>query len=462
MSQAQTKAPDYRGDLTQGPIISKMLIFSVPMILGNLVFQFYNLADSLIVSNAYGTNALAAVSASFPIMMLFNAMFMGLATGAGIIISQFYGAKDQPNLQKAVDTSFTLCLIVGAIITAIGLTLSTPLLRLLQTPSEIIQDSSTYLRIIYAGFLFNMVYNMGAGILRGMGDSKWPLIFLCISAGLNIVLDIAFVVGLRMGVAGAALATILCQLISAILTLMRMVKGGYPVKVRLHKFLMDKFHVQSIVRLGLPTALQNVAVSLGAVVIQSFSNSFGADFIAGNAIVMKVDGFAVLPMMGYSMALSTFVGQNIGAGQVERARKGIHYSMWIIIGFGLVLGVILWFFAKYLMLAFGAEPHVLELGINGIRILAFFYLFMGLNQSFSGALRGAGAAVMPMVSSLVGAFIRIPIAYFMAVRPQWQYGLFWSMVISNIISFLIVYVYFQSGKWRKNAIVVTNAKIDEE
>ena len=461
MSQAEEKKTTYRGDLTQGPIIPKMLRFSVPMILGNLVFQFYNLADSLIVSNTYGTNGLAAVSASFPIMMLFNAMFMGLATGAGIIISQFYGAKDQENLQKAVDTSFTLCLIVGAAITLIGLTLSTPLLRLLQTPGEIISDSSAYLRIIYAGFLFNMVYNMGAGILRGMGDSKWPLVFLCISAGLNVILDIVLVAFLHMGVIGAALATITCQLISAILTLTRMVKGGYPVQVRLHKFLMDKFHVQSIIRLGLPTALQNVAVSLGAVVIQSFSNSFGADFIAGNAIVMKVDGFAVLPMMGYSMALSTFVGQNIGAGQVERARKGINYSMWIIIGFGLVLGVILWFFAKYLMLAFGAEPHVLELGINGIRILAFFYLFMGLNQSFSGALRGAGAAVMPMISSLVGAFVRIPIAYFMAVQPRWQYGLFWSMVISNIISFLIVYVYFQSGKWRKNAIVVTNAKIDE-
>jgi len=455
---------DYRGDLTQGPIIKKMVMFSIPMILGNLVFQFYNLADSLIVSNAYGTDALAAVSASFPIMMLFNAMFMGLSTGSGIIISQFYGAKDQDNLQKAVDTSFALCLIVGAFIMTIGLTLATPLLNLLQTPANIIDDSAAYLRIIYAGFLFNMVYNMGAGILRGMGDSKWPLVFLCISAALDVALDIAFVVGLKMGVAGAALATILCQLISAILTIMRMIRGGYPIKVNLFSFKMDRFHVKNIIRLGLPTALQNMAVSAGAVVIQTFSNSFGSGFIASNAIVMKVDGFAVLPMMGYSMALSTFVGQNIGAGKVERAQKGIHYSMWIIVGFGVVLGTILWFFGKYLMLAFGAEEAVLNTGMIGLRILAYFYMFMGLNQSFSGALRGAGSAIVPMVSSVAGSLVRIPIAYFMAVMPRWEYGLFWSMVISNIISFVIVYVYFLKGNWRSAAIVpgVGQAKNTEE
>jgi len=298
---------------------------------------------------------------------------------------------------------------------------------------------------------------MGGGILRGMGDSKWPLIFLCITAALNVAMDLFFVLVLDMGVAGAAIATVICQGASAIMVLLRIAKGGYPIRLRIHKFYLDKINTANIVRLGLPTALQGVAISAGSVVIQSFANSFGSNFIASNAIVMKVDGFALLPMMGYSMALSTFVGQNIGAGKVERAQKGIRSSLSIIIGFGLVLGVILWLFGRYLMLAFGADALVLNTGIHGIRILAFFYVFMGLNQSLSGAMRGAGSAVVPMVSSIVGAAARIPIAYCMAVMPRWEYGLFWSMAISNIISFLVVYVFYARGGWRRNAIVVTDA-----
>ncbi len=447
---------DSRGDLTEGPIAKKLLIFSLPMIVGNLISQLYNVVDSIVVGNFVGSDALAAVSASFPIMMLFNAMFWGVAVGAGIVIAQNFGAKRYDVLNKAVNTAFGLVYASGLIITIIGVLFSGPLLRLLGTPENIIGDSTVYLAIIFAGTLGNMAYNIGGGILRGMGDSRWPLVFLTVSAVLNIVLDLLFVVVFHWGVAGVAIATIISHIVSGALVHIRINSGVYPVHVSLKSMLqIDKPLSATIIRLGVPAAIQNVAMSLGSVIIQSFANRFGSNYIAANSIVQKVDGFAIVPMMAFGMALSTFVGQNVGAGRHDRAKEGIHVAMTTITGFGLILGVFLWFFGHPLMRAFTDNQTVLDIGFVGIRILAFFYFIMGMNQNLAGAMRGAGASVAPMVTSIAGSLVRIPVAYFIAVVPHNMYGLFWSMVASILVQFVLLYSYFHSGHWKNFSVVKT-------
>lgn len=444
---------DERGDLTTGSIPKKLLMFSLPMIAGNLISQLYNVVDSIVIGNFVGSDALAAVSASFPIMMLFNAMFWGIAVGSGIVISQNFGAKRYDVLNKAVNTSFALVYISGIIITILGTAFSGPLLRLLGTPENIINDSTIYLAIIFAGTLGNMAYNIGGGILRGMGDSRWPLVFLSVSAVLNIILDLIFVVVFKWGVAGVAIATIIAHIVSGALVHMRINSGVYPVHVSLKSMRIEKDLAATIIRLGVPAAIQNVAMSLGSVIIQSFANRFGSNYIAANSIVQKVDGFAVVPMMAFGMALSTFVGQNVGAGKHDRAKEGIQVAMLSVTGFGLVLGTFMWFYGSYFMRAFTSNQVVLDIGFVGIRILAFFYFIMGMNQNLSGAMRGAGASVAPMVTSIAGNLIRIPVAYFIAIVPNNMFGLFWAMVASILTQFVLIFAYFRSGHWRNFSVV---------
>ena len=449
----QNRPRDSRGDLTEGNIARKLIAFSLPMIAGNLISQLYNVVDSIVVGNFVGSDALAAVSASFPIMMLFNAMFWGIAVGAGIVIAQNFGAKRYDVLNKAVNTAFTLVYASGVLISIIGVLFSGPLLKLLGTPENIIGDSTVYLAIIFAGTLGNMAYNIGGGILRGMGDSRWPLVFLSVSAVLNIVLDLLFVIVFKWGVAGVAIATILSHIVSGALVHIRINSGVYPVHVSPKSMRIEKQLAATIIRLGVPAAIQNVAMSLGSVIIQSFANRFGSNYIAANSIVQKVDGFAIVPMMAFGMALSTFVGQNVGAGRHDRAKEGIHVAMTSITVFGLILGVFLWFFGHPLMRAFTDNQTVLDIGFVGIRILAFFYFIMGMNQNLAGAMRGAGASVAPMITSIAGSLVRIPVAYFIAVVPHNMYGLFWSMVASIIIQFILLYSYFRSGHWQNFSVV---------
>ena len=407
-----------KNDLTQGPILSKLIGFAIPVILGNLCMQLYNVVDSVIVGNYVGTDALAAVGAVFPIMMLFNALFMGVSMGSQIVISQTFGAKDYKGLRTVTNTAITMAIIIGAAITAIGTPLARPLLRLIGTPANIIANSTSYLMIIFAGTLGNVFYNLGSGVLRGMGDSRWPLVAMLVSSLTNIVLDLLFVVKFNMGVAGVAWATSIAHFLSGAIPLWRIQSGKYPV--RLH--MTDLLHPNGaaagrIIKLGLPSSIQNAAMSLGSVIIQSFANSFGSNFIAANTIVMKADGFAIMPMMGLGMASTSFVGQNIGAGNVDRARKGVRAGQLSVIVVAVVVGTILFFTGRYIMKAFGADGQVLQMGVSGIRFLAFCYAFMGLDQVTGGAMRGAGAAIAPACTAILSNLCRIPIAYFSAARP---------------------------------------------
>lgn len=409
-----------KNDLTQGPIMKKLLMFAIPTIAGNLVSQLYNIADSIIVGNfaANGSHALAAVGASFSVMFLFNALFNGVSMGSQIVISQMFGAKDFDRLQKALNTSMTLAIGLGIFIMAVGTPFAGPLLKLLNTPAELFADAHIYLIVVFLGQLGNVYFFLGSGAMRGMGDSKWPLYAMILSSVTNVVLDLVFVIVFEWGVFGVALATTIAHWVSGIMIAIRLNTGAYPVKVEYRNLIKpDKASVKHIVRLGLPSGIQQMASSLGAMVIQTFSNSFGADFLAANTVIMKADGFAVMPMFGIGAAVTTFVGQNIGAGQPERARKGVYSGIIATVIMSAVVGGALWFCGGLIMQAFGTKGEILQMGITGIRILAFFYMFMGMDMNIAGAMRGAGAAVPPMISALSANFARIPIAYFIAVRP---------------------------------------------
>ncbi len=451
-----------KGDLTEGNIVSKLTLFALPLIAGNIVNQLYNVADSVVVGNFVGSDALAAVGVSFSVMMCFNALFFGLSMGAGILIAQCFGAKRQEQLQNAVNTAFSLTLILGTAITVLGVLLSRGILMLMQTPTNILDDSATYLSIIFFATIGNLVYNMGSGILRGMGDSRWPLLFLIFCSVMNVILDLVFVIFLKMGVSGVAWATLLSQYSSAVLVLLRIHFGGYAARIQFRHLRIKKESLMHILRLGLPAGIQEMAYSIGMAIVQSFSNGFGSDFIAANSIIMKVDGFAVMPMMGLGSAIATFVGQNMGAGKLDRTKKGIRAATIIVIGIGLVMGILFLGFGHYLIRAFTDNTSVIEMAMNGLRFLAFVYTIMGIGSVVSGAMRGAGASVAPMITSLCGLLVRIPVAYFVAVLPHNYMGLFVAMASAMAVNCVLISIYYFKGNWRSKTVIHSQSEMQTE
>lgn len=456
----KTSTTESKRDLTQGSVIKKLIMFALPLIASFLIMQLYNVADSIVVGNFVGPDALAAVSVSFPIMMFFNALYMGVSTGATVVISQYYGAKDEESLEKASSTTFTLTILVGVIITVLGIFLSKPILQLLKTPDNIINDSAAYLAIVFAGTLGSLVYSIGSGVLRGLGDSKWPMYFLIFSSILNVSLNLLFVIVFNMGVPGVAWATMIAHFASGVLVYYRVNRGGYGIRFNFKNMKIDWKVAKIILKLGLPSGIQSMAMSLGSMIIQSFANRFGSTFIAANNSVMRADGFAILPMMAIGSALTTFVGQNIGAGKIDRAKKGIKSSALIIIGIGVIMGAVMWFNGSYVIRAFTDDPIVLEIGERGIRTIAWFYSFIGLEFAFAGAMRGAGASVAPMVTTLSANLCRIPIAYFLAVVPNDYMGLFYSMVSSMIIGTTLIFLYYLKGNWRNKSVARQITKLE--
>jgi len=468
-------------DLTQGPITRNLIKFSLPIIAGNLVMQLYNVVDSIVVGNFVGTDALAAVGSSFPIMMCFNALFMGVAMGANIIIAQFKGADDEKSIQDTMNTSMSLTVIMGLFITILGLIFSRPILHFLNTPDNIIDDAATYLNIIFIGTIGNILYNAMNGLIRGLGDTKWPFYALVLSSIINVVLDLVFVIVFGWGVAGVAWATIISHTAAGVLLIYRQSTGTYGQKISLKNGAkwLDKTILKHIISLGLPSSIQNVAMSFGSLIIQGFANNFGSDYIAANTIVMKADGFAIMPMMGLGMAITTYVGQNIGAGDIKRVDKGVKVTSIITIIIAVVVGVILYFFGTIILRAFKPNEAAFVMGLSGLKFLAFFYVFMGLQNLYTGALRGAGAAVSSAVTSILAMLVRIPVAYLFAVRPlkkaidaavssglygtyelaaaagvgrEHYMGLFYSMAASMVFGAGIIYIFYRFTDWRSKGI----------
>lgn len=451
-------------DMTVGSPASCLVRFSVPLLIGNLAQQLYNTVDSIVVGHYVGDAALAAVGASGPLINLLLVLFMGISTGATIMAAQYYGAKQRGPLELSVGTTITLTFLASLLIMAAGPPLAHPFMSMLNTPAEIHDMSVSYLTIILLGIMGCSFYNIISGLLRGMGDSVMPLLFLLLACGLNIVLDILFVARFHWGVAGVAWATVLSQAISSVLCMVRLCHMRDVLTLTPHTLKLKKDYVLRLTKLGLPSGLTQAIFSMAQLVVQSLTNSFGTVVIAVSTVVMRVDGFAMMPNFTFGTAMTTYAGQNIGANQVGRVEKGARDGMRI----GLVVSVILvasiLIFGRPLMHLFTETEAVISLGMRMMRILSVGYIAMAVTQILSGVMRGAGDTMTPMwISLFTTVLVRVPIAYALAyfTRGEGQPAgspdsLYISLLVSWVLGALLTMFFYKHGKWREKGIVPDN------
>ncbi len=434
--------------MTEGRIGRKLLVFCVPLILGNLLQQLYNTADSVIVGNFVGSNALAAVGSSGALIYLLIAFSQGVSVGAGVVISHYLGADDSGSVRAAVHSSLAIVAVIGAVLTAEGIALSGWLLRLLNTPQEVMADSVTYLRIYFGGVLFNVVYNMAAGILNAAGNSRRSLLYLAIASVTNIVLDLVCVALLDMGVAGAAIATNVSQLLSCVLSLGYLMRVDAPYRVSFRHIHIDGRMARSIIRIGLPTGIQNMVISLSNAVVQSSVNAFGADAMAGFGAYMKIDGFNILPVLSLSLAMTTFTGQNLGAGKVERVKKAMRLTLAIGLGYTAATGALLLAFSAPIMRLFTDDAAAVAFGQLAMRYFCPFYFLLGVMHILAGTVRGAGKSVPPMVIMLLSLCI-VRIAWLKLIAPLYGTidGVYIAYPITWAVGMGLMMLYAVFGKW---------------
>ena len=394
----------YDVDMTQGSITKHLINFSLPLLLGNLFQQLYNMVDTWVVGNYVSNEAFSAVGTVGPVINTLIGFFLGLSSGAGVVISQYYGAGREEKVRQAVHTALMLTLVLGVVFTAAGIAMTPLMLQLMKTPAEVAPEQVAYLRIYFAGVMGLLLYNMGSGILRAVGDSRRPFYFLVVSAVLNTVLDLLFVIKFHMGVEGVAYATIIAQAVSALLTLWVLMRaeGGIRLELRALRFTWSV--LRQIVAVGIPAALQMAITAFSNVFVQSYINYFGPDCMSGWTAYTKVDQLVILPVQSISMANTTFVGQNLGVGDTPRAKKGVRISLWLSVAVTAVLLIPVLLFAPDLTAFFNSKAEVVTYGALLLRLLSPFYFFFCINQIYAGALRGAGNSQMPMWIML-GSFV---------------------------------------------------------
>ena len=447
-------------DMTVGEPWKKIITFTVPMLLGNIAQQMYNTVDSIVVGNYVGDNALAAVGSAGPIVNLLLVLFIGISMGASIMVSQYFGAKQRKDLSYTIGNCIVLTAVAVVFIMVLAVVTVRPLLVLLKTPESIIDWCSSYLLIMFLGIVGMAYYNILSGVLRGLGDSFSALLYLLVATALNIVLDLLFVAKFGMGVSGVALATIIAQAVSAVLCFRRLTKLTeiFDMKLKYLKF-VKKYSV-NIIRLGMPSGLTQAIFSMAMIVVQSLTNSFGEMFIAANVIVMRVDGFAMLPNFSFGTAMTTYAGQNVGAGAYDRVAKGAKQGTFMAIGTSAVITGLILLFGKSLMGIFTNTESLVTLSMNMMCILAVGYIAMAVTQSLSGVMRGAGDTMTPMWISMVTTIIvRVPLAYglvYLTRSEQFPQGrkecIFISLLLSWIVGALATALFYRKGKWRKTAL----------
>ena len=383
--------------MTEGSVARHLILFAVPLLAGNLFQQFYNAVDTWVVGNYVSNEAFSAVGTVSPIINMLIGAFTGLASGAGVVISQYYGAKRYEKVKEAVHTALVMTFFLCAAFTIIGLGMTPAMLRLMKTPAEVFPQSQTYLNIYFGGITGLLIYNMGAGILRAVGDSNRPFYFLMVSVCINIVLDLVFVIVFDMGVAGVAWATIIAQGISAALVLIALARTNTCVKISLPALRVDRNILAKIIRIGIPSAFQLAITAFSNVFVQSYINHFGADCMSGWTAMLKIDQLILLPIQSLALASTTFVGQNLGINNVKRAQDGVRKSILIAMGCAVFLGLVVIFSAPWLVAFFNSKPEVVEFGTLFLRHLTPFYLLPCINQVLAASLRGAGKSRVPMV-----------------------------------------------------------------
>lgn len=390
----------YEVDMTVGSEFHHILVFALPLLLGNIFQQLYNMVDTWVVGNFVSNEAFSAVGTVGPIINMLIGLFMGFSSGAGVVISQYYGAHDNKKVHDAVHTAIMLTLVLTIVLTLVGVGMTPAMLRFMKTPEEVFPEARLYLTIYFSGLVGLLFYNMGAGILRAVGDSRRPFYYLVVSALLNTGLDLLFVIAFDMGVMGVALATILAQFISAVLTVLTLMRADscvklFPSHVRFHMSLLKQ-----IVRVGIPSALQMAVTAFSNVFVQSYINQFGADCMSGWTAYNKVDAFIFLPMQSLALSSTTFVGQNLGVGQAKRAKKGVRAALLMAFASTLMISVVVILTAPHLVAFFNSRPEVIDYGTLFLRRMTPFYVFCCVNQVYSAALRGAGDSRAPMLIML--------------------------------------------------------------
>ena len=444
----KTAVNNNNGLMTEGSIFQKILFFSIPLILGNLLQQLYNTADSIMVGNFVGSNALAAVGASSSMIYLLIAFSQGAAVGAGVIVAQYLGARDKKSVSDAVHTSLVIAGILGIVLTIAGIVLSRQLLEWMKTPDEVMEPAVTYFRLYSAGMFFGIVYNMAAGILNAAGNSKRSLLYLAVASFTNIVLDILFIAILDMGVAGAAIATDISQAVSCILSMAFLMRVKDSYQVSLKKLKIHRRIAGSMIRVGLPTGIQNMVISLSNVLVQTSVNGFGAAAMAGYTAYLKVDGFNILPVMSFSMAVTTFAGQNYGAGNYDRVKKGMYVTLAMGFVYTVLTGALLLTFDDQIMGMFSRDAEVITCGKLAMKYFCPFYFILSILHGLSGALRGVGKSIPPMVVLLLSLCV-FRIFWIWLVLPHFSTieGVYLLYPVSWALGAVMIIIYACTAKW---------------
>ena len=430
--------------MVNGPIIKKLIMFAIPIFLGNLFQQLYNTADSLIVGNFLGSSALAAVSSSGNLIFLMIGFFQGISVGAGVVIAKFYGAKDEKRLISSIHTTVALAFICGVFLTVFGIILAPKILVLMGTPSEIMNNSVSYFRIYFIGSLAFVLYNFLTGIMQAIGDSKHPLYYLIVSSVINVILDILFISFFHMGVASAAWATIISQFISCILCFAHLTKREDECHLNLSMIKIDFLSLKQIVSQGLPTGFQNSIIAFANVVVQSHINSFGKMAVAGSGSYSKIEGFVFLPVLSMAFALTTFISQNLGAKEYDRIKKGAKFGLICSLVLAELIGVVIYIFSPQLISLFDSTKEVVYYGTLQARTVSLFYFLLSFSHCIAGILRGAGKSMVPMIVMLVFwciirvSYITVAVSIVKSIQTVYfAYPLTWGL---SSITFLIYYL----------------------
>lgn len=447
-------------DMTVGEPWKKIVLFTVPMLLGNIAQQLYNTVDSIIVGNYVGDNALAAVGSAGPIFNLVIVLFIGISVGAGIMVSQYFGAKNREGLSYTIGNSILLTLIATIIMAAVGVLVTGPLLELLNTPESIIDWCASYLYILFIGGAGLAFYNILSGILRGLGDSVSALIYLVVACVLNIGLDLLFVIQFNMGVSGVALATAIAQAVSSILCAIKLYRMKDLFDLNFSFIKWNKPYAMNVIKLGVPSGVTQAIFSMAMIVVQSLTNSFGEMFIAANVIVMRVDGFAMMPNFSFGSAMTTYAGQNVGAGAYDRVKTGARQGTLLAVGVSTVVTGAILLVGRQLMGIFTDTEELVVLSMHLMQILAVGYIAMGVMQSLCGVMRGAGDTMTPMWISIFQTLVlRMPLAYIMCYlsrTPELPNGkreyVMVSLLISWIVGTILSCIFYARGKWKTKAV----------
>jgi len=440
-------------DFTSGNVSKLIFQFTLPMLLGNVFQQLYNVVDSIIVGKVLGKEALASVGASFPIIFTLIALLIGIGSGFSIIISQFYGAKDIDRVKRSIDTMYIFLFVAGLLVTIFGIYFSEELFLLLQLPKELIPQATTYLNVYMAGMILFFGFNGTSSVLRGLGDSKTPLYFLILASIFNIIFDVLFVMVFNWGIAGAAWATVIAQGGAFVTGIIYLNRTHNIMKFSLWELGFDKELFIKSLKIGLPSGLQHTFVALGMMALLGIVNTFGTDVIAAYTAAGRIDSLAMMPAMNFSQAVAAFVGQNLGANKIDRVRKGFKATFIMSNLFCLLMTAIIVIFGSQLMKMFTTDPNVIAIGEKYLIIVSSFYLLFSTMFTTNGVLRGAGDTLIPMFITLFSLWIiRIPGAYFLSDKIG-ETGIWWSIPLGWSMGTLFSYLYYRTGRWKTKSVV---------